>query len=209
MQCPKCNHPRLSSNSEAGPRAKSFSVFALILFGAGAATQLSGVQIWPWWLYGIGIFVLSQAALKWSDAAIRSCPMCPYTTNVWPWTREQGGSRKAEVGSEPVAAAGLTPPPLAAVKQRFAGETIERALYLFENECSEEIVEGVLVQDRAERSDGTLVRYEVSWKHSVFDDYAYAGYESWALLAPADPAAGDPPDARFSVVSATAEHHNL
>jgi hypothetical protein len=194
-------------NSEAGPRARAFFIFALLLFGAGAATQLSGVKIWPWWLYGIGAFVLSQAALKWSDSVLRYCPKCHYRTNVWPWTKEQVESpfdaaqdrRKSEVGSEE----------LVAVKQRFTGETIERALYRFEDQCSEENVDGVVVQERTERSDGVLVRYEVSWKHSVFDDVGYDSYVSWALLSPADPGVGDPADARFCVAAATAEHHNL
>ncbi len=100
-------------------------------------------------------------------------------------------------------------PPLVAVKGSFSGETIERALYLFEAQCSEENVDGVAVKERIERSDGLMVRYEVSWKHSVFDDQGYATYVSWALVAPANPNAGDPPDARFRVHSATAEHHNL
>jgi hypothetical protein len=206
----------LYGNSEAGPRARAFFIFALLLFGAGAATQLSGVQIWPWWLYGIGAFVLSQAALKWSDSVIRYCPKCYYRTNIWPWTKQQVESRKSEVGSEfgeqkgqAPAVPGSAAPPLVAVKQRFTGETIERALYRFEDQCSEENVDGVVVQERTERSDGVLVRYEVSWKHSVFDDVGYDSYVSWALLAPADPGAGDPADARFRVASATTDHHNL
>jgi len=100
-------------------------------------------------------------------------------------------------------------PALAAVARRFTGETIERALERFEDYCSEEDVDTLVVQERAERPDGTLVRYEVRWKYSVFDDHAYGNYVAWALLVPADPAAGDPSDARFRVAAATAEHHNL
>ena len=200
----------MHSDTESWPRAKSFSVFALILVGAGAAMHLFGVQIWPWWLYGVGAFVLSQAAFRLLLSTHRYCPKCPHTMSVWPWAKEQGGRRKEEGGSEPVATvSSLTPPPLIAVKQHFAGETIERALYLFEAECSEENVDGVSVQERIERSDGVLVRYDVSWKHSVFDEQGYDSYVSWALLAPADPAAGEPADARFRVAAATAEQHNL
>jgi len=105
-------------------------------------------------------------------------------------------------------ASGSAPPPLVAVKQRFNGETIERALEWFEDQCSEEDVDTLLIQVRIERSDGVLVCYEVRWRYSAFDDHAYGSYVSWALLAPAAPGAGDPPDARFHVVAATAEHHN-
>jgi hypothetical protein len=210
MQCPKCNAAEMYGSEEDKARALSFSVFALVLLGAGAAMHLSHVQIWPWWLYGIGGFVLFQAMLKWLWSTHRYCPKCLYTTSVWPWTQGQVESRMSKVGSEPVpTASGSAAPPLVAVKGRFAGETIEQALYRFESQCSEENVDGVTVQERAERSDGVLVRYDVSWKHSVFDEQGYDSYVSWALLAPADPGAGDPADARFRVVSATAEHHNL
>jgi hypothetical protein len=52
------------------------------------------------------------------------------------------------------------------------------------------------------------VRYEVQWKISVSDDHPYGTpYVSWALVQPADPAAGDPPDARFRIAAATQDHH--
>ena len=100
-------------------------------------------------------------------------------------------------------------PPLVALKERVTGETIERALEKFEDRCSEENYQTVIVQEQFKRRDGTLVHYEVRWKYSVFDDDTSGFHESWALLAPSDPAAGDPADERFRVVSATAEHHNL
>jgi hypothetical protein len=53
----------------------------------------------------------------------------------------------------------------------------------------------VRVLERIERDDGTLVRYEVRWKHSIFDDHAYGSHECWALVK----------DGR--VVAATAEKH--
>ena len=99
--------------------------------------------------------------------------------------------------------------PLVAVEGRFTGATIETALEKFEDHCSEEDVDILVIQERAERGDGVLVSYEVRWRYSVFDDHAYDIYVSQALLVAVDPAAGDPPDARFRVASATAEHHNL
>lgn len=101
------------------------------------------------------------------------------------------------------------PPALAAVKKRFSGATIEAALEGFEDDCSEEDVDTLVIHERSRSGEGVLVSYEVRWRYSVFDDHAYGSYEAWALLVPADPAAGDPPDARFRVASATAKHHNL
>jgi hypothetical protein len=95
------------------------------------------------------------------------------------------------------------------VKKRFTGETIERALENFEDQCSEEDVDTLVIQERAERNDGVLVQYEVRWRYSVFDDHAYGSYVAWALLAPSDAGAGDPANAGFRVAAATAEHHNL
>jgi hypothetical protein len=100
-------------------------------------------------------------------------------------------------------------PPLVAVKERVTGESIERALDKFEDRCSAENYQTLKIQEQFARADGTLVRFEVRWKYSVFDDDNSGFHESWALVASADPAAGDPPDARFYVVSATAKHHNL
>lgn len=92
-------------------------------------------------------------------------------------------------------------PPLVSVSRVFAGDTIERALYLFESECSQELVDTVRVISRAPDANGTLVHYEVHHKDSVFDDHAYRTYEAWAVVA----AKAD----QFHVVAASAEHHDL
>ena len=98
-------------------------------------------------------------------------------------------------------------PPLVAVTKRCTGATVNEALTRFEDAWSDENFQNVEIQEQAERRDGLLVRYEVRWKYSVLDDGAYSTHVSWALLVPADPAAGDPADARFRVASATTEHH--
>jgi hypothetical protein len=89
MQCPKCNNSEMFGSSVDKPRAVAFSVFAVLLVGAGAAMHLAGVQTWPWWLYGIGAFVLFQAALKWLWSTHRYCPKCHHTLSVWPWIKEE------------------------------------------------------------------------------------------------------------------------
>ena len=89
MQCPKCNSAELYQNKEDKARALSFSLFALVLAGAGGVLQFLGVSIWPWWLYATGGFVLFQGALKWLWSTHRYCPKCLHTMSVWPWTREE------------------------------------------------------------------------------------------------------------------------
>ena len=98
-------------------------------------------------------------------------------------------------------------PPLAAVGRRVTGGSVEEALHRFEDAFSDENYQNVAVRDRIERADGVLVRYEVRWKYSVLDDDTSGRHESWALLVPADPGAGDPPEARFRVSAATQDHH--
>jgi len=98
-------------------------------------------------------------------------------------------------------------PPLVAVPPRFTGRTIEEALRAFEDACSEENFHSVVIEECLERPDGVLVRYQVRWKVSVFDDHAYGSHVSWALLTAAAPGAGNSADARFCVAAATAERH--
>jgi hypothetical protein len=98
-------------------------------------------------------------------------------------------------------------PPLASVGRRITGDSVEDTLHRFEDAFSEENYQSVTVRERIERADGVLVRYEVRWKYSVLDDSTSGRHESWALLVPADPGAGDPPGARFRVGAATQDHH--
>ncbi len=57
-------------------RARQFAVFAAALALVGVALQLSGVAIWPWWLYGSALFVASQSVLKWFNGCWRVCRVC-------------------------------------------------------------------------------------------------------------------------------------
>ena len=98
-------------------------------------------------------------------------------------------------------------PALASVGRRITGGSVEEALHRFEDAFSDENYQNVAVRERIERADGVLVRYEVRWKYSVFDDATSGHHESWALLVPAEPGSGDPPDARFRVSAATQDHH--
>jgi hypothetical protein len=98
-------------------------------------------------------------------------------------------------------------PPLASVGRRITGASVEEALHGFEDAFSDENFQNVAIQERTAHADGLLVRYEVRWKYSVFDDATSGRHESWALLVPADAAAGDPPEARFRVSAATQDHH--
>jgi hypothetical protein len=102
---------------------------------------------------------------------------------------------------------GAAHPPLVTVARRITGGSVEETLHRFEDAFSDENYQNVAILEQAGHSDGTLVRYEVRWKYSVFDDGPHSTHESWALLVPADSAAGDPPDARFRVARATPDHH--
>ncbi len=97
--------------------------------------------------------------------------------------------------------------PLVAVKRRFAARTIDEALRVFEDACSEENVDSVVIKERHEHPGGILVSYEVRWKHSIFDDYAYGNYLSRALLTREVTDPGESAEACFCVAEATAEHH--
>ncbi|WP_255988908.1 hypothetical protein [Chitinolyticbacter albus] len=57
-------------------RARHFTVFAAVLALAGAVLQLFGLAIWPWWLYGTAVFVVSQALLKVLNACWLVCRQC-------------------------------------------------------------------------------------------------------------------------------------
>ena len=105
------------------------------------------------------------------------------------------------------AAADAADAPLVAVTRRFAGRTIDEALRVFEDACSEENVDSVVIGECREHPGGILVSYEVRWKHSVFDDYAYGNHEARAFLTREAPDAGESADACFRVAEATAEHH--
>ena len=116
-------------------------------------------------------------------------------------------SKTARPSANAAAAADAADAPLVAVTRRFAGRTIDEALRVFEDACSEENVDSVVIGECREHPGGILVSYEVRWKHSVFDDYAYGNHESRALLVREEPGAGVPAEACFRVVEATAEHH--
>jgi (p)ppGpp synthase/HD superfamily hydrolase len=126
-------------------------------------------------------------------------------TNLQPppahWTQEKCGAyrREAEAILEALGEASRTlaarlreriagyrrfeAPELAVVQGRFAGSTIEEALLALEEATSEETPDRrPEILERTERPDGTLVRYRVRYKQSVFDDYAYGEYEAIALV---------------------------
>ena len=91
-------------------------------------------------------------------------------------------ARPSADAANAAAAADAADAPLVAVTRRFAGRTIDEALRVFEDACSEENVDSVVIRECHEHAGGILVSYEVRWKHSVFDDYAYGNHESRAFL---------------------------
>jgi hypothetical protein len=73
-------------------------------------------------------------------------------------------------------------PPLATLSQPCTGATVEEALTRFEQAWSEENVQSIKVLEQTTRRDEWFVRYEVSWKYSVFDDGPPSTHEAWAVL---------------------------
>jgi hypothetical protein len=90
-------------------------------------------------------------------------------------------------------------PHLVALRGSFSGRTPEEALDQFERATSDEAYDSVEILAHDEK-DG-LAHYQVRWRHSVFDDYAYGSHESWARL--------EKSPSGFRVVAASAAHHNL
>ena len=99
-------------------------------------------------------------------------------------------------------------PPLAPVPatKTYAGATIEEALDRFEEDCSQEFYQGLTVLERREHLGGISVRYEVRWKHSVFDDNPDGLHQAHALVRHQPPAG---PAAQFRVIAASPARHNL
>jgi len=76
------------------------------------------------------------------------------------------------------------PRELLPVSGDYTATSIDMALDLYERAWSEEAYENLTVLERRPQPGGTiLVRYEVHWKHSIFDDYAYGLHEGWARVA--------------------------
>ncbi len=75
--CPKCGAPLGFPNRERlTSRVRSFLALGLTLTLVGAALHAFGVELWPWVLYVCAGFVLSQAALKWTDVDVAVCYAC-------------------------------------------------------------------------------------------------------------------------------------
>jgi hypothetical protein len=83
MRCPKCGgHSWTFGLEHDKSRAMQFALFAALIFLAGAAMQVLRIT-GAWVVDGIGLFLLSQALLKWTSHAYRSCKTCPYSTTDW------------------------------------------------------------------------------------------------------------------------------
>jgi (p)ppGpp synthase/HD superfamily hydrolase len=77
----------------------------------------------------------------------------------------------------------LRAPDLQAVNRRFAGATVEEALLAVEKATSEETPDArPEIVERTDRPDGSLFRYRVRYRHSIFDDHGYGEYEAAALV---------------------------
>lgn len=85
MRCRQCG-----SDIEFGPfrekslsRCHQFAVLAIVLGLISFVLYVLGVEIWPWWVAGAGLFVLSQALLKWHDSRWVICRQCGDAYSHW------------------------------------------------------------------------------------------------------------------------------
>jgi hypothetical protein len=83
-RCEKCGSTELLHHgSEMRKRAISFLLLAFGLASVGAIVQLLGISTWPFLLYGVAGFVISQAFVKWQDHAACYCKACDLRQNHW------------------------------------------------------------------------------------------------------------------------------
>jgi len=68
---------------ESRSRCRQFLILAVILGLVAAVLLLLAIEIWPWWVATAGLFVLSQALLKWHDSRWVICQQCGESYTHW------------------------------------------------------------------------------------------------------------------------------
>lgn len=78
MTCRKCgaNIEFSPFRAESLKRFREFMALAGVLALIASVLHLLRVELWPWWVGGSGLFVLSQALLKWHDSRWVICKHC-------------------------------------------------------------------------------------------------------------------------------------
>ena len=93
LTCPHCE-TGLSfapTRRESLRRCREFLWFAAVLAFGAVALLLAKVPLWPWWVGGMAVFVLSQAALKWQNSRWTFCKGCQRGRYVYGPARSADG----------------------------------------------------------------------------------------------------------------------
>src|SRR5690606_30435529 len=75
MKCRYCGQPaRLTPMRDKSLRRfHAFMLLAAALLLAAVVVWMLDIAIWPWWIGGTGLFVLSQALMKWQESRWMIC----------------------------------------------------------------------------------------------------------------------------------------
>ncbi|GAA5786025.1 hypothetical protein [Chitiniphilus shinanonensis] len=78
MHCRHCQQPVdfAALHHENLKRFRQFLILALVLALIGGSLHWAGVAMWPYWLYGMAGFVLSQALFRWQQSRWVICGHC-------------------------------------------------------------------------------------------------------------------------------------
>lgn len=69
----QCSATATPTRAENLRRFRDFMLLAAAMFLAAALTWALDVAIWPWWIGGAAIFVVSQALMKWHESRWMLC----------------------------------------------------------------------------------------------------------------------------------------
>ena len=92
MKCKACGHIYSADLYQPAPGGSSalgvhFIFGIVLLVGLGLLSHFQ-VDIWRWVLLGVGVYVLIQVPVAWSDCRRNGgyCPECKTTNTVYPWS---------------------------------------------------------------------------------------------------------------------------
>ena len=81
MHTLSCSHCRRSlsftpTRNESLRRCRQFLKFAAVLAVVALGLHVANAPMWPIWVGGMAVFVLSQAAFKWHESRWTFCNAC-------------------------------------------------------------------------------------------------------------------------------------
>lgn len=85
LSCTRCQRPVsfTPTRQEELRRCRRFLVFAAVLAVIAGGLYLAEVPLWPWWVGGTALYVLSQALLKWHASRWTFCEPCQNGRHVY------------------------------------------------------------------------------------------------------------------------------